>query len=33
MDSITQANGDSLVSRHTNCIKASAMASNIVNGF
>ena len=32
MDSITQAENGSLVSRHINCIKTSAMASNIGNG-
>ena len=32
IDSITRANDGSLVSRHTNCIKASAMVSNIVSG-
>ena len=31
MDSIIRADDGSLVSRHTNYIKASSMASNIVN--
>ena len=32
MDSIIGADNGSLVNRHTNYIKASTMASNIVNG-
>ena len=32
MDSITQADNESLVNRHTNYIKTNTMASNIVNG-
>ena len=33
MDSITRANNGSLVSKHTDYIIASVMASNIVDGY